>query len=1045
MRRIGKAALGALGAFVSAFAVLAVCIGLLLFAGPLSFGFLSDYVSDSLVRNGVPFRLTFDDVQLRWDSHRRRLRARLTGGELHDIEGVAIAGLSAGRLAFDGGELLRGRLVLTEMALTAPSLTIIRRHDGTLSLGVGGEADTGSEGAGLRVLQGFANPSGRLAIGDLDRFTIAGASVTLLDEASGRRFETADTALTTRVDGKEARLELQGRLDLAGGPVEAALSLVHDGDHGETSIRADFGNLHSSGLAQLLGPALLPARLAALTTRFSGSLVTALHADGGLGPLALELRGAAGQWSGPDLYDTPIAFDGFELAADIAVAERIMHVSRFALDLSDAGRLQFAGTLEQSPDGFGVEGQASLARLDRDLLLRYWPAALGTGARQWVERHIRAAGIADVAVALNLPANGQTFAERPADSVVLSWRFEDTVADYLPPLPALRQARGTGRLNLRELRMTVERAKAEALSVEKGHLLIPNLPDDVADLELHFHVAGDAAAAWEVIGREPLRFTSKLGLDRARASGHAAFDVQLRLPLLQSLPAERVAATAKGRLERFALSEAFGGRRLNEGRLDLEADNDGLRANGAVEIDGVPMSVRWSRDFAGADSADRLALAATIGSDLLREKGLDLGEALSGPVALSATVVRRPDGRMEASGIADLYRARLALPALAWEKPPNRRAVLTFGLQQDAEGAVDLHNLSLTSDDLQASGRAGLDAAGTLRRFDLDSLKQGENDLAARFRRGGDGRDDLRIEARHLDLRALLDSSSQDGQDDLFGERPLRLLLIADRLRLQDEILAERVGLRGTWRDNGWRDLQADARLGGVPVRLRGGSEGSDLLLELRADDAGALGRALDLTRAAEGGALTLLLRIPDAADAPWGGTLQVRDFKVREAPLLAQILSLGSVTGLLDVLGGEGIQFDWLDAPFIRDESGIRFAEARAAGAALGLAVSGLYAPGTGALDLQGTVVPAYTLSSAIGQIPLVGSLLAGQGGKGVLAIRFAATGTSEDPQVSVNPLTALAPGILRDIIEGFSERAGQPAAESDAAGFDQIYPEGR
>ena len=69
--------------------------------------------------------------------------------------------------------------------------------------------------------------------------------------------------------------------------------------------------------------------------------------------------------------------------------------------------------------------------------------------------------------------------------------------------------------------------------------------------------------------------------------------------------------------------------------------------------------------------------------------------------------------------------------------------------------------------------------------------------------------------------------------------------------------------------------------------------------------------------------------------------------------------------------------------------------------------------------IDLQGTIVPAYALNSIIGNIPLIGSLLLGGEGQGLFAANYRVTGSAGDPQVSVNPLSALAPGFLRRLFQ--------------------------
>jgi len=60
---------------------------------------------------------------------------------------------------------------------------------------------------------------------------------------------------------------------------------------------------------------------------------------------------------------------------------------------------------------------------------------------------------------------------------------------------------------------------------------------------------------------------------------------------------------------------------------------------------------------------------------------------------------------------------------------------------------------------------------------------------------------------------------------------------------------------------------------------------------------------------------------------------------------------------------------------------------------------------------------VPAYTANSLLGDIPLIGDIFVGRRGEGVFALSYSVQGPFEKSQVSVNPLSALTPGFLRDI----------------------------
>ena len=85
------------------------------------------------------------------------------------------------------------------------------------------------------------------------------------------------------------------------------------------------------------------------------------------------------------------------------------------------------------------------------------------------------------------------------------------------------------------------------------------------------------------------------------------------------------------------------------------------------------------------------------------------------------------------------------------------------------------------------------------------------------------------------------------------------------------------------------------------------------------------------------------------------------------------------------------------------------------------------------GTLGLSGTLVPAYRLNSIIGSIPLIGNLLVGGEGGGIFAANFRAAGTFADPKVAVNPLSALAPGALRELFLFRPRNPAPPPATAD------------
>jgi hypothetical protein len=176
------------------------------------------------------------------------------------------------------------------------------------------------------------------------------------------------------------------------------------------------------------------------------------------------------------------------------------------------------------------------------------------------------------------------------------------------------------------------------------------------------------------------------------------------------------------------------------------------------------------------------------------------------------------------------------------------------------------------------------------------------------------------------------------------------------------------------------------------------------------------------------GGKLMLAASLPGKATDPeqagpnpdFSGKLDIDKFTMVNQPFLTRLFSAGSLTGVGDLLGGSGITIDNLDVPFSSRNNVISIKNSVAAGPAIGATADGYIDRPKNQLALKGSLVPAYGLNSVLSNIPLLGDILASKKGEGIIGMTYSATGNADQPNISVNELSALAPGILRRIFEG-------------------------
>ena len=146
---------------------------------------------------------------------------------------------------------------------------------------------------------------------------------------------------------------------------------------------------------------------------------------------------------------------------------------------------------------------------------------------------------------------------------------------------------------------------------------------------------------------------------------------------------------------------------------------------------------------------------------------------------------------------------------------------------------------------------------------------------------------------------------------------------------------------------------------------------------------------------------------------------LKIFDFKVKEVPVLAKILTLASLQGIADLLTGEGIRFNDFEMDYESSKNLTEIKEIYAIGPAISILMSGYIEKET-LISLRGTLVPATTVNKTIAKIPLIGELLVGKKtGEGVFGVSFKIKGPPKDLKTTVNPIKTLTPRFITRTLE--------------------------
>ncbi|MFQ6548279.1 DUF3971 domain-containing protein [Aestuariibius sp. 2305UL40-4] len=700
----------------------------------------------------------------------------------------------------------------------------------------------------------------------------------------------------------------------------------------------------------------------------------------------------------PDLYEEPVRVD--EVQTDFRLT-----LSPFSVDFGQISVVEPTGTLSAKgqvtvdQDGWQAALDATFPETTAERFKELWPASYKPKTRDWIQRNIREGRVTDISAGIRT-AQGQ-----PARYAV-SGSIEDATIGILRTLPPIEEGRGfltleNGGLQVAVTGGTVTPPFGGPISVAGSTFEIPDLAQKPQPARAFLKTDGSLGATLSLLDQEPFHFIERAGRTPELAEGRAVAQTRLELPLKRPLTTSDVLFFTSGTVTDAKSDGLIPNRTLTADTLGITAGPEGLAVEGAVLIDDVPARIRYAQPFfpgAVASVTGRVAVSQdaldTFGIGLPPGTVAGLGQA---NIALDLPKGAPPSFRLN----SDLSGVRLAVPAIGWTKRESASGRLEISGALSNPPTVDA--LSLSAPGLEASGTLSL-ANGGLERLDLSRLRVGDwlNAPVTLRGRGPGATPAVTIRGGTMDLRNLPDFGNGSG-----GGAGAPIAVALDRLTVTDGIDVE--NFRSTL--NTGRGLSGNFSgdvNGRAPVTGRLAPQNGGTALQIRSDNAGLVLRAADLVEGARKGNMDLVL-VPTGARGSYDGQLSLTNIRLRDAPSMAALLDAISVVGLIQQLDGNGLQFDEVSARFRLTPNQIIVAQSSAVGPSLGLSLDGVYTLASKAMNFQGVVSPVYLVNQ-------IGAPLTRRG-EGLIGFNFNLAGTPRAPQVSVNPLSALTPGMFREI----------------------------
>jgi hypothetical protein len=699
----------------------------------------------------------------------------------------------------------------------------------------------------------------------------------------------------------------------------------------------------------------------------------------------------------------------------------------FAIDEGDVGNtgvgVAMSGTVDLAGGNVRVAAGLAGTRMPVDAFKRLWPVFIQPKVRDWFNDHLLSGTLERIVIAVNAPLDTLRDGGPPVpdDGLSIDALATGCVIRPVDGLPALHDADMTMHVVGRDAVVSIGKATGDMPSGRKlaftsGVFEVPDTAPHAPPARVHFRMEGPVQAAAELLRMDRLRDVSDAPFEPSSMRGNLTAQVTLGMPLKADLPPGSTNYAIAMEATNFSAERMIMGQKVDAAVLRANATPQGFQLKGDVKIAGAPVSLEYRKVRGEADAEIRLQ--GMLDEAARNSLGFEMGETVSGaiPIRLAGRVATTSDREGRFNVEADLTSAQIDNLLPGWAKPSGKPARATFVVATKPQ-SIRVEDLLIEGAGAGVKGTIDFDGAGEVQSASFPSYGFSDGDRASlKIERGAEGALRVIMRGEVYDGRGFVKSTAGGASTNTNAKRrsvdadlDMKVAAVVgfngEALRGVDLKMSRRAGEVRSFALNA--KIGRDATLTGD---LRGRSNGRQVVY-LESGDAGAFFRFTDVYSRMNGGQLSMTMDAP-GDNTTQQGILNVRNFAVHDEAQLERAVNNGTQAHR------NAIDFSGMRVEFIRMPGKVTLRDGVVRGPLLGGTIDGVVEYARDDVHLRGTLVPLYGPNNLLGQVPVLGLFMGGDK-EGLFGITYEVVGHPGNPVLRINPISALAPGLLRKVFE--------------------------